>query len=408
MSHTASVPMVPLGLSGRAIAPDLARGAMLLLIAVANAPVYLWDETAGVTNAHPIDASLADRIVQSIAIIAIDSRTYPMFAFLFGYGIVQLYRRQLEAGADRARARRLLRRRHWWMLAFGAVHAGLLWMGDILGAYGLAGLLLTWLFLDRRDATLRVWAVVLTSLLVGFSILVGVAGALLATLPPETLLGPEEFSLHGPAAEPDYGRSVLARLGFWAFLAPGQGVLGLVTPIAILVAFVAARHRVLEEPERHLRLLRRVAVWGIASGWIVGAVVAAQHAGLLGIPRAVDWLFFGVNALAGLACALGYVAVFGLVAAHLRGRRTGAVSSALQAAGKRSLSCYLAQSVVFAPIMSAWGLGLGAQLSSWSIAVVAVATWLLTVLLAVLLERAGRRGPAEWALRRLAYPPARG
>ncbi|PJJ72645.1 putative membrane protein YeiB [Diaminobutyricimonas aerilata] len=407
MTRTRPAPMVPLGLSGRAIAPDLARGAMLLLIAIANAPVYLWDEPAPLTSAHPLDASLADRIVQSLAIIAIDSRTYPMFAFLFGYGIVQLYRRQREAGADRRRARRLLRRRHWWMIAFGAVHAGLLWMGDILGAYGLAGLLLTWLFLDRRDATLRVWATVLTTLLALASILMAVGGALLATIPEDTLLGPEEFSLHGPNAETDYGASVIARLGFWAFLAPGQGVLGLVTPIAILLAFLAARHRVLEEPERHHLLLRRVAIGGIACGWTVGAVVAAQNAGLLGIPRAVDWVFFGVNALAGLACALGYVAVFGLVAAHVRDRPVGALSGALQAVGKRSLSCYLAQSIVFAPLMSAWGLGVGAHLSSWSIALVAVATWLLTVVLAVLLERAGRRGPAEWALRRLAYPSSR-
>lgn len=405
MTDAATARPVPLGLTGRAIAPDLARGAMLLLIAVANAPWYLWDEPAGMTNAHPIEATPLDRVVQSIAIIAIDGRTYPMFAFLFGYGIWQLYRRQRDAGLDPRQARRLLRRRHWWMIAFGLVHAALLWMGDILGAYGLAGLLLTWWFLDRRDRTLRVWAIVLSGMLALGAVFAAVGGVFASMAPPGTA-AEVAFDGHAPIAEPDYLDSVLLRVGFWLVLTPAQGVLGLVTPVAILLALLAARHRVLEEPERHLPLLRRTALAGIATGWVVGAVVAAQHAGLLGIPRQLDWVFLGVNALAGLACALGYVAVFGLVAARLRDSRPGRVSGALQAVGKRSLSSYLAQSVVFAPLMSAWGLGLGAALSSWSIALVAIATWLLTVVLAVLLERAGRRGPAEWLLRRLAYPRA--
>ncbi len=395
----------PLGLTGRAIAPDLARGAMLLLIAVANAPWYLWDEKAGLTNAHPIDASLLDRIVQSLAIIAVDGRTYPMFAFLFGYGIWQLYRRQLDAGVDRKLVRRLLRRRHWWMLAFGFVHAALLWMGDIIGAYGLAGLLLTWWFLDRRDRTIRVWIIVFTVLLTLGSALLAIGGVLVSTLPGEP--ASVEFDSYGAMAETSYPASVLLRLGFWSVLTPGQGMLSLITPIAILLALLAARARVLEEPERHLPLLRRTAVIGIAFGWIMGGVLAAQNAGLLGLPRDLDWALIGINGIAGLACALGYVAVFGLLAARLRGRPEGRVSGALQAVGKRSLSSYLAQSVVFAPLMSAWGLGLGAALSSWSIALVALATWLLTVVLAVALEKRGKRGPAEWLLRKLAYPRAR-
>ncbi|MFC6431757.1 DUF418 domain-containing protein, partial [Nocardiopsis tropica] len=42
-------------------------------------------------------------------------------------------------------------------------------------------------------------------------------------------------------------------------------------------------------------------------------------------------------------------------------------------------------------------------LSSWSAVLVAFGTWLLTVLAAYLLDRAGRRGPAEVLLRTLTY-----
>ena len=395
---------------------------MLLLIAVANAPWYLWAGTTRGLSSHPVDGSALDLVAQSIALVAIDGRTYPMFAFLFGYGIWQLYSRQLAAGADRRQARRLLRRRHWWMLAFGFVHAALLWMGDIVGAYGLAGLVLTWIFLDRRDTTLKVWAAIFTGLLGIIA-----AGSMLGGVLGVTLGGEaDDLDLNANIAEDSYGLSVLWRILSWVFLTPAQALFGLVVPVAILVAFLWARHRVLEEPRAHLPLLRRTAIVGIVAGWGVGAVVAAQNLDLLGVPSGLDYAFTGWHSLAGLLCGIGYVAVFGLIAARIEARAAtsggstgaaaaagtkpeavagpGRVARALLAVGRRSLSMYLAQSLVFAPLMSAWGLGLGAHLSSWSILLVAVATWLLTVALAVLLERRGIRGPAEWLLRRLAYP----
>lgn len=72
---------------------------------------------------------------------------------------------------------------------------------------------------------------------------------------------------------------------------------------------------------------------------------------------------------------------------------------------KRSLSCYLTHSLIFAPLLAAWGLGLGEHLTSATMALVATGVWLVTVAGAYALERAGRRGPAEALLRRLMYRP---
>ncbi len=106
----------------------------------------------------------------------------------------------------------------------------------------------------------------------------------------------------------------------------------------------------------------------------------------------------------GLAGGLGYVAVFGLFAHRMsaRNRRHRAVA-AVSAVGKRSLSSYLIHSAIFAPLLAAWGLGLGAHLGSATMALFAIGVWLVTVILADVLERQGRRGPAEWLLRRLMY-----
>lgn len=381
---------------------------MLLLIAAANAPWYLWGADSRLLSQHPVGATGADAVIQTVMLIAVDGRSYPMFAALFGYGIWQLYARQAAAGVDHKAARALLRRRHWWMLAFGLVHAALLWSGDIVGAYGLAGLLITWLFLDRRDAVLKVWAVVLTSLLAlgaGLSLL----SMALVSGSGMDLGATGSFEVDAGTGEPSYLTSVLVRTGAWLIATPSQVFFTLTIPAAILIGILAARHRVLEDPARHLPLLRRAAVIGVGLGWAGGAVVAAQNLDAFGLSADLDWGFSFLQLATGLCCGLGYVAVFGLIAARVqrrsqeRGVAPGRVTWALQAVGKRSLTSYLAQSVVMAPLLSAWGLGLGADLGTTTMLLVAIDTYLVTLALACWLEAAGRRGPAEWALRRLAY-----
>ncbi|MFV2143244.1 DUF418 domain-containing protein [Isoptericola sp. G70] len=379
----------------RAVAPDLARGLMLLLIALANVPWFLYGSEVAQTSAHRPGATGLDAMWQTVAIIAVDGRSYPLFAFLFGYGIWQSFTRQRAAGLDERTARRVLQRRHLWLLAFGAVHAALLWYGDVLGAYGLAGLLVVWLFLHRRTRTLLVWAGALTGLLAIGAVITMAAGAL---LPPEITAMSGDMT-PGLAGISPYLASILPRLAFWLPMTVTQGILGLVVPAAILLGIACARARVLEEPRAHRRLLVRTAALGITLGWAGAIPSVMMHHGEWALP---EWAPTLLHLVTGLFGALGYAAAFALVAARFTDeRRPGRVVEALTAVGKRSLTSYLLQSVIFAPLLCAWGLGLGGVLDQWQAALVAVAAWLVTVAVAVTLDRRGLRGPAERALRAL-------
>ena len=392
----------------RALAPDLARGFMLLLIVLANSTWYLWAASPGELSIHPSDGSLLDRIVQGVLITAVDARTYPIFAFLFGYGMVQLWLRQRAAGATERDVRALLRRRNLWLLVFGFVHAALLWLGDVLGAYGFAGLIFGWLFLRRTDRTLLVWSGIFTGLLAALTALsvlafiVAPEGA--APAEPAESGSPSWFPSSELNAEENYLASMVLRIQVWAFLVVGQGLLTISVPIAILLGFWAARRRILEEPGNHLRLLRITAAVGIPLGWLTGLLHALDHVGILSLSAEESVAVASIASTTGIATGLGYVALFGLIA-HRLSRRTsrGPVLTALTAVGKRSLSCYLAQSVLCAPVLTAWGLGLGAHLHSATMALFATGVWLVTALLSYLQERAGQRGPAEVLLRRLSY-----
>ncbi|SDE61693.1 Uncharacterized membrane protein YeiB [Pseudonocardia oroxyli] len=356
------------------MAPDLARGAMLLLIALANVHLFLLGP-AGVRG-YPAGLAGMDAVVAFLQMVLVDGRAYPLFALLVGYGAAQSARRWEPAVAVS-----LLRRRGGWMLAIGAVHGLLLFPGDIVGAYGLLLVALAGVVVRGTAVTLGTIAVlgcvftVLTSAFSGFS-----TGA--AALPS--------------IAAPDVGSALVQHVGEWSL---GTVNSALVTAGMVALGALLGRRRLLEEPDGHRRVLRRVALLGLAVA-VAGGVPLALAAAGWWAPTGAQALLAGVlHGLGGLAGGLGYAAVFALVATRWAPRP-------LLAAGRRSLSCYLGQSVVWMVLLPAWTLGFGARLSVAQAALLAVGVWGAGLVGCAALDRGDRRGPAEILLRRLTYGPA--
>ncbi|KAB2337989.1 DUF418 domain-containing protein [Actinomadura rudentiformis] len=389
----------------RALAPDLARGLMLLLIVLSNTAFYLYAARHGASGWHPVEGSPVDRAVQFLMIVTLDLRVYPLFAFLFGYGMMQLYLRQRAAGTGERAAVSILRRRSLWLIVFGLLHATLLMAGDILGAYGVAGLVLGWLFIRRADRTLLVWGLVfgaLTLLLAGPALWAAATGDIGAYGSTDTPPSTEAYA----SGEDNPFIAARTRLETGLFVTVAGGLVSVILP-QFLLGFWAARRRILEEPGRHLRLLRWTAVMGITIGWLGALPAALAHVGAVDVPGAAvseTGVLSQLREVTGIPCGIGYVACFGLIAHRMSARtRQSRPVVAVAAVGKRSLSTYLGHSLLFSPILAAWGLGLGAHMSSATMALFAVGVWLVTVAAAYALERAGRRGPAEVVLRRLMY-----
>lgn len=350
----------------RLLTPDLARGSMLALIALANSPVYLHDRPYGVRQ-HIVETDLLDRIVSTGVVTFVDSRAYPMFAALFAYGVARM-------SPEKARSRNL------WLIAFGFVHAVVLFPGDVLGVYGLLGFAV--IAMTRwKDRTLLVLAAVLL--------------ALTALIQGAAYSGPprDERSFFWSFEIEDPLTAIALHPLEW--LMTPLGVFGV--GVAAVAGVWAARRNLLAEPEPHVPLLRRVACWGIAA-----AVLGGLPSGLaVGHFRQADdlGLLAAVHTVTGVAGGLGYAALIALVS--LRIKRRNAVVTAIAACGERSLSCYLFQSVVFVALLVPYTFGLGATLGSAEVAALALATWLVSVLLADLLRRKDLPGPAEALMRKL-------
>ena len=76
-------------------APDVARGFMLLLIAVANVPS--WNK---MPNGAEPPASSVDAWWMFVRALVVDHRAYPLFAMLFGFGLVTMVNRRIASGAS--------------------------------------------------------------------------------------------------------------------------------------------------------------------------------------------------------------------------------------------------------------------------------------------------------------------
>ncbi|MCI3223244.1 DUF418 domain-containing protein [Streptomyces sp. NP-1717] len=407
----ASAPRGGVRPSERALAPDLARGLMLLFIVLSNTAFHLWASRYGPSGWQPVNGGWLDRAVQFAMITTLDLRVYPLFAFLFGYGMTQLFLRQRAAGTAERDVVRILRRRGLLLIVIGLLHAGLLMAGDIVGYYGLLSLALGRLFLRRGDRALTWWMWIGATLMVISAAQPMVTVLLQGDLGAVGDAGAEPGAEAYAAGEESWLAAAGTRLVTGAFItfaaAPASLIGG--AYVVFLLGFWAARRRILEEPGQHLRLLRRTAVIGIPAGWLGGLPAALAHIGAIDVPadaQSESGVLTALREITGGAAGLGYVAAVALFAhwwTRRPARRGARVVDAVSAVGKRSLSCYLAHSLIFAPLLAAWGLGLGEHLTSATMALVAVGVWLVTVVGADALERAGRRGPAEALLRRLMY-----
>ncbi|WP_285612855.1 DUF418 domain-containing protein [Actinokineospora globicatena] len=369
----------------RELAPDLARGVMLALIAVANSVVYLYGRPYGARQ-HIVEEGVLDRLVSVVDVAVVDGRAYPMFAALFAYGVVRVFQRQRDAGVSERDAKRLLRRRSRWLIVFGFVHVVVLFPGDVLGLYGVLGFVLVALT-GVKDRTLLVAAGL-------WSVLVALVQGTAYMMPSD---GTRSFFFSFETT--DAFEAMALRPVEW--LMTPFGMLGV--GCAALVGTWAARRGVISDPARHRALLSRTATIGLTLA-LLGGLPAGLAVGGFYTPTGATmlWATSALHAVTGIAGGLGYAALIGLVAVRI-GDRRGPVVLAITACGERSLSCYLFQSVVFVALLSPYTLALGKTAGTAEVAVIALATWLASVLLADLLRRNGKRGPAEVLLRRLTY-----
>ncbi|WP_205323878.1 DUF418 domain-containing protein [Glycomyces sp. YM15] len=381
-------PLASITKAERSLAPDIARGFMLLFIALANVPIHLWGMGLDKYN-HNTGQSTADHIAYFVEQLLIAERSRPMFAVLYGFGIAIMASRMFARGMEAKGVRKILRRRSWWLIAFGFLHATFLFFGDILAPYGAMGLIALF-FVSLSDKSLKkwLWGSLAYVVLIGNPIMAFFYTA--AGTPP------------GSDGLPPYvGQIVMGAI------ASPAGTIAIVLTGSFFPLIIAGMmlHRAgwIEHPESHLPQLKKVFITGMIVNVLSSLPVALIALGAWEPSNGVWIASVYLTLLGGLYAGIGYICGFALLAHKLRGFGRRGVPGALAAVGERSLTSYLLQSIIMAPLLTAWGFGLGEDMGYLAAFGVAFGTWLVTVAVAVALDKAGKRGPFEVLLRRLTY-----
>ncbi|OLF05929.1 hypothetical protein BLA60_34335 [Actinophytocola xinjiangensis] len=360
------------------MAPDLARGFMLLLIALGHSSVLraAWSD-GGYSNDDPISA-----FYNAAAAVLLDGRGAALFAFLFGYGLSQMYLRYSQRGYEWPKFRGLIQRRGFWLLVIGLLHTALLFFGDLLAAYGVVTLIF---FAALRWTSRSLWITGSIFLTAGTLVYAfGIPQVFQSLSQPETVT---------PLSD------MLYRFQ-WPMMIP-LVVVGAVFPV--LVGIWAARKRLLDEPHLHRSYLRKVAVYGILITIVLGLPYALINGGYIMTESMVVYNgTYWINQMGGYFGGFAYAALFGLLAAKIGDRRNKVVN-ALVATGQRSLSCYLFQSLCWMVLGAPYLIGLGNTMSELGALGVGALVWIFALCVSALMAKRGVRGPVEIVYRRLTY-----
>jgi uncharacterized protein len=376
---------------------DVVRGVSVAGILFANVLVFFGLFVIPEAREAALPTAGADRIASFLERVLVEGKFYSIFSLLFGIG----FGLQLARGGDASLPR--FRRRLKILLAIGAIHAVLIWAGDILMLYALLGFTMPW-FARKSDWELLRWTIILLALptalyvlglLLWFMFAGGPSPEAAEGMPPRILAIFESVGTGG-LKEAFLGNSLLL-VGRWMDLIATirfPKVLGM-----FLLGLWTVRSGLALSLPTHRKTLVR---WSLF-GWMVGLpanLVAAWALDRWEYLPPSGGAFIGVLAQGiGIPIlALGYAATVALLV--LDRRRLMAPFAPM---GRMALTNYLMQSIICVILSYGIGLGLWWRIGASRAMAIAAAIVLVQIPISALWLARYRFGPVEWIWRRLTY-----
>lgn len=392
----------PVAARERIASIDVLRGFALLGILLLNIQAFsMIFEAYGNPTAYG-DLNGANYQVWFFTHLLGDQKFMSIFSMLFGAGIVLMTTHVAGTGGGAAGFHY---RRMAWLLLIGLVHAYILWWGDILVSYALAGMLVYPLRRLPVGWALGIGAVLF---LVPMTCIGGL-GAMAQMLSPEELV--EWRAGFQPSAEA-VDLQVQAYRGTWLDQMPYRAMMAAMLQFIMFPLFIMWR-------VCGLMLIGmacyRLGVFSAArSTRVYGAMFAAGL--FFGLP--LVWLGIALNesngwkaefaqTLGAMPNYIGSVFVsFAWIALVMLLCKSGVLSpvrAALAAVGRMALTNYLLQTIVCTLLFYGHGLGWFGHVERTGQLQIVVVIWIAQLIASPIWLRFFRFGPAEWVWRSLTY-----
>jgi uncharacterized protein len=321
------ITLAPTAGSERIAALDALRGMAILGVLVAYT---VWN-----LGNPPFDTwSSADRAVARGMDLFVDNKFLTIFAWLFGVGVAQQWRRW-EAAQSNPVALHV--RRMLFLAAIGLAHATLLRNGDILAPYALLGFTLV---AFRRRTTRTLWACAVVLAAVPY----GVQAAAAAT--------GWRFPARPDASAAGYVVENLMWVRYWYLT---NTLLSWPRILAVMLAgMLAGRARTLERMATEAQLARRVLAVSVPLAMLTRYMydtLLSRWSAASSLPHGITLDVFYQTS----AWTLAAVYTSGLVLAS-QSDVGAACLSPLRSLGRMAFTNYLAQAILIVPFCLAFGL----------------------------------------------------
>ena len=378
------------------------RGIAVFGILLVNIWGFAWGTISLRYGTLPAQPPVPDQLGIFLVAALAQFKFYPIFAYLFGAGFALQTRSLKRQLGSWEQAQTAYRRRLRWLLVFGLLHGFLVWSGDVLTSYAVAGMLILPLAAARLSRVRnRAWLVAGGFLL--FMCLLIPAGRQDGA--PDTAQELQNFAARF-AIYTQGNAWAVARLRANDFLVSLLYATVMLPHIIVLflLGILSVRFGWLTRPQRHRRLWRWVCGVGLGAGlpfnllaaWAVTAQVVDPYQQVFDAALFEALLFAG-----GPVLAAGYVAALMLAGpVVLRW-----LAAWLAPVGRMALSNYLLQSLLGTWLLQGAGLGWGAAIRPAEMLGLAVLVMAGQVLLSRYWLRYFRQGSMEALWRRLARLP---
>jgi uncharacterized protein len=378
---------------------DVLRGVAVAGILFANVLVFFGLFVMPPDRAAALPTVDADRIALFLERVFVEGKFYSVFSLLFGIG----FGVQLARGGDAVLLR--FKRRLRILLAIGAIHAFLIWAGDILMLYALLGFTMPW-FARKSNPELLRWTVILLAVPTALYVVAAAVSTLLGSgaaqptqsgsgVPPAIL---RLFEAMGTGGIKDaFIGNLVFFAGRWADLiitvrfpkVLGMFVLGLWT----------VRTGIALSPSDHRDSLVRWSLLGWGVGLPANVIAAWAFENWEYIPPSVGGLLGVLMQGVGIPIlALGYGATVALLVVN--GRRFINVFAPV---GRMALTNYVMQSIICVVLSYGFGFALWWRVGASTAMAIGAAIVLLQIPLSAWWMSRYRFGPIEWIWRRLTY-----
>ncbi len=400
--NTTSMGLVPTASDARMPSLDLLRGVAVLGILIMNVQFFAMIHAAYFNPTSFGDLTGLNYAAWWFAHVFADQKFMTIFSALFGAGIVLMGERVEARGGSPAW---LHYKRTFWLLAFGAAHAYLLWYGDILFVYGLCALVVIW-FRRRRPVTQ--FAAGLALLAIG-SALYFLAGLSLPNWPPEQYQ--QALSAWAPSAA-KVAEEVAAYQGSWReqmahrvptsveFHTIAFAFWGFWRAAGLMLIGMALYRWGLFSAKLSAGAYRRLMVLGFGVGLPLVLYGWHQHEA-----RGWDYdysYFLGsqYNYWGSLFVSLAYVCV---VMLWFGSGSLPALAKRLVAVGRMAFSNYILQTLILTTIFYGHGFGWFGGPTRWQQLLIMLGVWTVSLLVSPWWLGRYRFGPLEWLWRSLTY-----